>query len=149
TRSEGVVVGLHATEWNQDFSPFSAADGTANLPAPNELDYALVKLARDLGNERLNPTAPESPKRGWIEIPDPAPILEAKDPLLIAQHPDGRPLTLAVDTEAIIAVNANGTRVRYATNTEAGSSGSPCFEMKDWTLAALHHYGDPAVDPPP
>ena len=27
TRSEGVTVGLHATEWKQDFSPYSAADG--------------------------------------------------------------------------------------------------------------------------
>ena len=35
------------------------------------------------------------------------------------------------------------TRVRYATNTEPGSSGSPCFDM-NWQLAALHHYGDPA-----
>jgi V8-like Glu-specific endopeptidase len=39
-------------------------------------------------------------------------------------------------------------RLRYKTNTEAGSSGSPCFTM-DWTLVALHHLGDPARAPAP
>jgi len=58
------------------------------------------------------------------------------------QHPRGGELKLALDTDAIIGVNANGTRLRYRTNTEAGSSGSPCFDA-NWRLAALHHAGDP------
>lgn len=66
---------------------------------------------------------------------------------MIAQHPDGKPLKLAVDTEAVIGVNAGQTRVRYATNTEPGSSGSPVFDL-DWNLVALHHLGDPAYDHP-
>jgi V8-like Glu-specific endopeptidase len=69
-------------------------------------------------------------------------------PLMIAQHPDGKPLKLAVDTESVIGVNANQTRVRYATNTEPGSSGSPVFDF-DWNLVALHHLGDPAYNHPP
>jgi V8-like Glu-specific endopeptidase len=69
-------------------------------------------------------------------------------PLMIAQHPDGKSLKLAVDTESVIGVNAGQTRVRYATNTEAGSSGSPVFDL-DWNLVALHHLGDPAYDHPP
>ena len=66
---------------------------------------------------------------------------------MIAQHPDGKPLKLAIDTESVIGVNTNRTRVRYATNTEAGSSGSPVFDL-DWKLVALHHLGDPAYDHP-
>jgi V8-like Glu-specific endopeptidase len=62
---------------------------------------------------------------------------------MIAQHPDGSPLKLALDMQSVISVNDNGTRVRYATNTEPGSSGSPCFDL-DWSLVALHHLGDPA-----
>jgi V8-like Glu-specific endopeptidase len=31
--------------------------------------------------------------------------------------------------------------VRYAVNTEPGTSGSPVFD-KDWRLVALHHLGD-------
>jgi V8-like Glu-specific endopeptidase len=38
-------------------------------------------------------------------------------------------------------------RVRYATNTLGGSSGSPCFNF-DWDLIALHHYGDPSYNHP-
>jgi V8-like Glu-specific endopeptidase len=57
-------------------------------------------------------------------------------------------LKLAVDTKSVLDVNANQTRVRYATNTEAGSSGSPAFDFH-WNLVALHHLGDPAYDHPP
>ncbi len=35
---------------------------------------------------------------------------------------------------------------RYRTNTDKGSSGSPCFDA-NWTLVALHHLGDPAYYP--
>jgi V8-like Glu-specific endopeptidase len=44
-----------------------------------------------------------------------------------------------------VGVNHTGTRVRYRTNTEAGSSGSPCFDI-NWNLIALHHLGDPNYD---
>jgi V8-like Glu-specific endopeptidase len=47
----------------------------------------------------------------------------------------------------VIGVNASQNRVRYATNTEPGSSGSPVFDL-DWNLVALHHLGDPAYDHP-
>lgn len=56
-------------------------------------------------------------------------------------------MKLAMDTQAIIGRNSNGTRLRYSTNTEPGSSGSPCFSM-DWDLVALHHFGDPAWTEP-
>ena len=57
-------------------------------------------------------------------------------------HPDAAPLKLSLDTNAIIGVNQNKTRVRYKTNTEGGSSGSPCFNA-NWQLVALHHSSDP------
>ena len=110
---------------------------------------SLVRLARRLGDEPVTPKGGlEAPRRGWLPIPTAAPVFVAKMPLMIAQHPDGTPLKLAVDTESVIAVNAVGNRVRYATNTEAGSSGSPVFDF-DWNLVALHHLGDPAYDHPP
>jgi hypothetical protein len=55
-------------------------------------------------------------------------------------------LELAMDTSAIIGVNHGRTRVRYRTNTEPGSSGSPCLSP-DFELLALHHSGDPDFDP--
>ena len=52
-------------------------------------------------------------------------------------------MKLAMDTQAVIGLNGNGTRINYRTNTDPGSSGSPVFTM-DWDLVALHHSGDPA-----
>lgn len=96
------------------------------------LDYALLRLAQPVGN-----------KRGWIALSSP-PLLEAGMPLFIVQHPNGRPLQLALDT--VIDWKEQPDRVRYTTNTEAGSSGSPCFTAK-WELAALHYASD--GDEPP
>jgi V8-like Glu-specific endopeptidase len=153
SRVEGVVVGLHPTEWRLDASPNAPAEDTRTpnnpLPTTDQLDYVLLRLTRRIGDE---PAAPkggaESPRRGWIAFPTVTPVFVSKMPLMIAQHPDGKPLKLAVDTESVIGVNTNQTRVRYATNTEAGSSGSPVFDL-DWNLVALHHLGDPAYDHPP
>jgi len=75
------------------------------------------------------------------------PALDTDMPVLIVQHPDGSPLKFALDTKGVMGVNGNGTRVRYATNTEHGSSGSPCFNI-DWEIIALHHLGDPAWKAP-
>jgi V8-like Glu-specific endopeptidase len=153
TRDEGVAVNLHPTEWNLDSSPCSAAELTRTPddppPSPEELDYALVKLERRLGDEPSAPKGGEGgPTRGWIALPSDAAAFLAKAPLMIAQHPDGKPLKLAVDTESVIGLNGNRTRVRYATTTEAGSSGSPVFDL-NWNLVALHHLGDPSYDHPP
>ncbi|MEC9343517.1 MAG: serine protease, partial [Pseudomonadota bacterium] len=95
-------------------------------------DYALLSLADRPGDQR-----------GWVTLPMDA-ILPARDaPLMIVQHPDGAPMKLALDTEAVIGAMHGGLRLRYATNTEPGSSGSPCFGI-DWQPVALHHMGDPA-----
>lgn len=105
-------------------------------PTAAELDFALLRLSDPAGT-----------KRGWIELaPDP-PKLEANGPLLIVQHPDGAPVKVAMDTQSIIGEAFGGLRLRYRTNTNPGSSGSPCFTM-DWQLVALHHLGEPGSAPP-
>ena len=85
---------------------------------------------------------PGAPPRGWIETTDTAYDFPPDTPLFIAQHPKGAPLKLALDTNAVIGLNAYGTRVTYRTNTDLGSSGSPVFDQ-NWNLVALHHSGDP------
>jgi hypothetical protein len=118
-----------------------------------------VRLERPFGDEPASPHPQpgKATKRGWVRIPDKGKALAFTSPmaLLIAQHPDGAPLKMAMDTSAIdktlqppLWLNGAGTRVRYATRTEGGSSGSPCFDF-DWNLIALHHYGDPAQGHPP
>lgn len=142
----GTTYKLAAHEWLLDSSPYSpldlqAHDGVAT--EPDQLDYALLRIAGAPGNELLESTgaAGAKTKRGWIPLPAAAYPFAPHTPLLIVQHPDGKELKLAIDTDAIIALNNNGTRVRYRTNTETGSSGSPCFDAS-WNLVALHHTGD-------
>jgi hypothetical protein len=153
TRMRSTSVGLDPTGWNLDSSPPSPDEKTRTpdrtVPTADQLDYALVKLARALGDEpSLARVSDQAPKRGWVALPSAPPVFLPKAPLLIAQHPDGKPLKLSVDTDSVIGVNPNRTRVRYTNNTEPGSSGSPVFDL-EWNLVALHHLGDPAYDHPP
>jgi hypothetical protein len=148
TEAEGTLLRLHPSDWRIDDSPYTQAERNrtpdAALPTTDELDYALVRLERPIGREPLNPNGRpgEAPPRGWVKVPAADPALTPAMALLILQHPNRQPLQLALDTNAEVAANANNTRVRYATNTEGGASGSPCFDI-NWNLIALHHYGDP------
>lgn len=131
------------------FSPYDALD-EQDLPIEHpmpidKLDYALLRLAARAGEEPAGPrkdgnVPQEENTRGWIKYPKPTPVLGAVDPLFIVQHPQGRPLEIAFDATSTNAYDPNGVRVRYQTNTEAGASGSPCFD-RDWKWVALHNSG--------
>lgn len=130
-----------ATDWLVDHSPWSQADvvaGSTALPAVDELDYAVLRLARPVGSDDR-----DGAPRGWVALPRETKVAPGQS-VLILQHPSGHPLRLAFD--GVLSVNANGTRVRYRTNTLPGSSGSPCFDQ-NWSLLALHHAGDPRLAP--
>lgn len=143
-KSEGATFTL-AKDWRVALSPNNPSD---REPQPDELDCAVIRLAEAAGNLPVgDPNGQQIPGdlRGWIQLPavaDPPPDFKTQSPLFIIEHPSGNPISLALDTDAVQSVNANRTRVRYATNTEAGSSGSPCFDQ-NWNLIALHHSGDP------
>jgi Trypsin-like peptidase domain/Effector-associated domain 1 len=125
-------------EWLVDYAAYSAVDpgDRGGLPAQTELDYALIRLADQVGDA----PGPRGAKRGWITVTSQPPALNEQDIVFIVQHPKGDPLKLSVGVA--LARNANNTRVRYDANTEGGSSGSPCFDVK-LNLVALHHAGDP------
>ncbi|HVE71073.1 MAG TPA: trypsin-like peptidase domain-containing protein [Thermoanaerobaculia bacterium] len=144
---EGRVVGLE-DDWCIDASKYAAADEQVNpatLPTADELDYAVVRLRDRVADETVPPDTSDTsaPQRGYVnldEVPEAAP--GAGTSVFIVQHPKGEPLSLAMETQGMLAANANGTRLRYQTNTEGGSSGSPVFDQQ-WKLIALHHAGDP------
>jgi trypsin-like peptidase len=130
-----------------DGSPYTAGEKAGNpdsppLPTMDELDYALLRLASRVGEQQV-----EGGPRGWIALPNSVLPLPADAPILIMQHPEGTPMKLALDTQAVVGPNGNGTRIRYRTNTDPGSSGSPVFTM-DWDIVALHHCGDPKWQKP-
>lgn len=131
------------SDWLYDFSPYDPAevqDPNHACPSTEELDYAILRLANKPGNQPVSEQSIEDRPRGWVSLTDRVYSFPTGSPLFIVQHPEGAPLKLAMDTEAILGFNANQTRVRYRTNTEKGASGSPCFNNQ-WQLVALHHSG--------
>jgi len=149
TLSQGQEYRLVATgtDWLIDHSPYSPVDlepePKPGLPGPDQLDYALLRVDGAPGEESVGAKPePGAPPRGWIEVPEAAYDFQPDTPLFVVQHPKGAPLKLALDTNAVIGLNGNNTRVAYRTNTEPGSSGSPVFDG-NWNLVALHHSGDP------
>ncbi|HKB06093.1 MAG TPA: trypsin-like peptidase domain-containing protein [Gemmataceae bacterium] len=141
TPEEGTPVVLKPAfaDWHLDSSPgLTDPEENAGLPVPtgDQLDHALVRLADDIGNQ---PIFPDGPTRGWVKVPAGPPALAEGMAMAILQHPKGEPVKLALDTDSVQKVGP--TRVRYTTNTEQGSSGSPCFDT-NWGLVALHHFGD-------
>lgn len=121
-------------------SPYSPADLMHPRPREatvHELDYAFLQV-EDAPGEALVDGEP----RGWLELP------QAREPFtpgslaLIVQHPEGRPMSVAVDE--FLGVSPSRTRVAYRACTGPGSSGAPCF-TQDLRLAALHHSGGPKM----
>jgi len=140
-----------AKDWLIDKSPMSAVDSQpepkSGVPQVDELDYVLLRLDSTPGLEPVgDKSEPGAPLRNWIKMPTQPYHFQPDTALFIVQHPQGDPLQLALDTNAVIGLNNNRTRVTYRTNTLRGSSGSPCFNS-NWELIALHHSGDPNFDP--
>ncbi len=152
TLNPGVEFRLAPQNWLIDHSPYSQTDLLADpgqqVPDLEELDYALLRVDGEPGNQKVggDKAEPESPARKWIEPRAQAFDFPTDGPLFIVQHPEAAPLKLALDTKSVIGPNGNQTRVRYRTSTEPGSSGSPVFNV-DWEWVALHHSGDRAVVP--
>src|SRR5207248_1907305 len=113
-RSPGTLLFL-AVNWLIDFSKSTDGelvnDPDATLPTSDELDYALVRINREIGEERILKESSESTLRGWINIPSAKPAIVIGMPVLIVQHQKAEPLTLAIDTHGVIGLNDNKTRV--------------------------------------
>ena len=149
----GTVIKL-AREFRVADSSYAQADATGipdidgiEWPA-DRFDYALIRLEREIAAEPVKSTALRQdtppPERGYIR-PSAAPTQESKD-LIIFQHPKGGPVKIAIGLEKILGMDRHKRRVRYAVNTLAGSSGSPCFDQ-DFNWTALHNSGDPLWNP--
>jgi hypothetical protein len=149
----GTFVGF-AEKWLIDAEPPSPLDDVDHPlqeeVGVGELDYALLRLARNVANEpfgpALNPAAVLE-QRGWIDLTPAVPQVPAGEILFIVQHPSGDPMKIAWHPRSVIGYSPAGRRLRYRTNTLPGSSGSPVFDIM-WRLVALHHSGDPKETKP-
>lgn len=137
-----------AADWLVHTSPYSSFDladyveGTE--PAPDELDYAVLRLERPLGAEGTSDD-PVGARRGWVE-----PRAEEHDfplgsYLMVVQHPCHDPISFDFAFDGVQRVIGDRLRVHHRVNTMPGSSGSPVLDAQQ-ELVALHHAGQPGRD---
>ena len=143
---EGAIRVPFATDWLVDSKEEMDKDGLFLTPDPDQLqqltqrlDFALVRLAQPVGRQTRRPTG--GPRRSWVKLPVNVPLALADDDrIIIPQHPQGNPQEIdfgrysATDT----AFDASGTRMRYTTETDRGTSGAPCFNQH-FRLVGMHN----------
>jgi Trypsin-like peptidase domain/Effector-associated domain 1 len=135
-RDEGIDFALDE-KWLVRSSPYSEADLAvdAGEPADDELDYAVIRLAKDAGRS-LGRTGVE---RGWIDLDDISASIGEDQIVFILQHPDGEPIK---QTIGLTKAGPSKLRLRYDADTESGSSGA-LVVTSQLQPVALHHAGDP------
>jgi endonuclease G len=82
----------------------------------------------------------------WLKFIPTVGKAEKDDPLNIIQHPRGGLKQIALRNNKVIEIpSGKPDFLYYTTDTEPGSSGSPCFNDQ-WELIGLHHSGVPRMD---
>lgn len=104
------------------------------------LDVTLVAVAE---MSKLGVPAANYPWSKLIAIPGKT---TAGMPINIIQHPKGGLKQIAFRNNKVIEIpNGKPDFLYYTTDTEPGSSGSPCY-TDGWDLVALHHSGVPRIE---
>jgi endonuclease G len=80
---------------------------------------------------------------GWVKLIAELGKADTGDCINIVQHPNGGLKQIALRENEVVDIFDNF--LHYLTDTEPGSSGSPCFNDQ-WELVALHHSGVPKTD---
>ena len=112
-------------------------------PAPivlKDLDFCLVAVAPQSLDRRRN-----IDDLGWLPLGSAPGKSIVGEYLTIIQHPGGERKQVCVRENKLLKYDEGGNTVWYATDTVAGSSGSPVFNQS-WQVVALHHSGVPRTD---
>lgn len=148
--SAAAPLGPALPDWLIDHSPIHPSDDPLRTGAPHNpptppdvpadiLDYALLRVAGRPGDAPVGgPAAPSDGRpRGWLRLSGAPFDFAAHHALLILGHPAEQPLQLSLDTDSFAHLNRQRSRVYHRSNTQGGSSGSPCFDLS-WNPIALH-----------
>lgn len=139
-----------ATEWKVAGSPHDteANELLPDGPAEGTWDFAIIRLAEPVGDQAIgyDPSKPEADKRSFYSLDWGPYEFDATEPLLILGHPRGGPIQLSHASPGGARFTSLRSRVRYDTNTDGGSSGSPVFN-RDFRVVALHHLGSKGAGP--
>jgi endonuclease G, mitochondrial len=104
------------------------------------LDFTIVAVAESSAKGQSITRYP------WVKLIDTVGKAERGDPVNIIQHPRGGLKQIALRNNDVIEVPTGKPNfLYYTTDTEPGSSGSPCFNDQ-WELIALHHSGVPKME---
>ncbi len=102
-----------------------------------DLDFTIV------GVEFVSRTGRALSEYPWVKLIADLGKAEDGDSLNIIEHPRGGFKQIAFRNNTIITIpRERNDFLYYTTDTEPGSSGSPCFNDQ-WELVALHHSGVP------
>lgn len=108
-----------AANWRYDLSSIEPA-------GPENLDYAVIRLETAVGDGAIGRDPSYfGNKRGFIKLPEAEYSFIKGTPLWILQHPAALPLKLAFDTDGVLQLSADGSRVTYTTNTVGRLFGVP------------------------
>ena len=105
--ARGLLSGSPATDGELNGSP------EKEDPSLDQLDFALLETEGTPGSEPIRVTgAADGSRRGWIHLPDGQAVPDSDpfapdQPVLIAQHPSGKPLSLAIEWQSMIGPNAS------------------------------------------
>ncbi|HTF44800.1 MAG TPA: serine protease, partial [Terriglobales bacterium] len=104
------------------------------------LDFTIVSVEPSSDKGKSHTEYP------WIQMIGQTGKAEPGDPINIIQHPNGGLKQIAFRENRVIDIPREVRDfLYYTTDTEPGSSGSPCFNDQ-WELIALHHSGVPDTD---
>lgn len=133
-----------AERWLVTCNEDMPGDGTFRQPSaaqaellPTRLDFALIRLARPVG--KLPRQSTGGARRSWVKLSPPLALRDA-DRVIIPQHPNG--LAQRIDfgrySEPDSELDPSGTRMRYDTESDRGTSGAPCFNQ-NFALVGMHN----------
>lgn len=104
------------------------------------LDFTIVGIAE------MSAKGQPVSRYPWMKFIPTVGKTEKGDPLNIIQHPRGGLKQIALRNNEVIEIpTGKPDFLYYTTDTEPGSSGSPCFNDQ-WELIGLHHSGVPQMD---
>ena len=113
---------------------------------PLLLDFAVLRLDQEIGNQGLDPNGNGEEKRSWYKLPKSSYDFDKDDGLVVLGHPqlkddrEAGPLKFTLSLPCEAELTESSLRVRYGVNTEGGNSGSPVLNQ-DLEPVALHHAG--------
>jgi S1-C subfamily serine protease len=100
---------------------------------PDRLDYALLELESDAGNDAI---VDGFEPRGFVTMEPGVGVPDFDTGIIILQHPLAQPMKVDLGSVTKVA----GTRIWHNAGTTKGSSGAPLFDVQ-LRLVGLHHAG--------